>query len=83
MKKEPKIYNIATIAEIETIPEDKIDDFMIDLKQWLALRKAGKEMNDMLKALSPENMVQTPDSITWVDDGEHSVDLTITAKVKR
>ena len=83
MGKEPKIYELTTIAEIEQIPEGKLDDFFVDLKQWLELRKQGKALNELLKKTSHGNTIKFPDFIKWIDDGEHTVNLTITAKAKR
>ena len=72
-----KVYEITTIAEIEQIPEDRLDEFFADLKSWLGLRQAEKEINKMLITLAPGGAIKGPDHITWVDDGTREIRIPV------
>jgi hypothetical protein len=80
---EPKIYKITTIAEIEQIPEDKLDHFFADLKTWLGLKEQAKIVNDLLIKMGPGNGLKSPDYITWIDDDKHDVQINIKTVVSK
>jgi hypothetical protein len=77
-------YEIETLADIEQIPVEKIDAFLIDLKNWLEMRRDAREMDRSFKQLfgSSSSLVSIGDSMTWVDDGKHDAEIHVNVRQK-
>lgn len=90
---EPKTYDIENIEDIlNIITTDNVDyllhDFTSFIKSYLTLKETIKLTNDYLptelkeelggdKNLKIENMIETPKSFNWIDDGKLNSDLSI------
>jgi hypothetical protein len=74
--KEPKKYEL-NIKDLLQIPEDRFEDFIIDLVKWhSATRNFVKLLEELGKAIN------TPDAIghtkmIWIDDGKHEGKIII------
>jgi hypothetical protein len=74
----PPTYEIATVADFLTVPEDRWDACLKDFREFLGLASALKEtadvMADLLGADKDKNKVE---SFTWIDDGKEERTVTI------
>ena len=79
MSDTPKEYIFETLAELEQIPSDKIDLFLVDLKHWIELRQLSRKMNDLVQSMVGGDARIEPhdDAMIWVDDGANEISLTI------
>lgn len=75
----PKEYKLK-IDDLLQIPEDRFDDFLIDLKKWhSAVRNTKKMIETIAKATAlpiPKEML----SMRWIDDGKHEGRIIISQK---
>ena len=78
MSKEPKRYEIRHINDIFSVPEDRFDDFLVDLKSFYTLAKPMCDLVDTTAQTVGLNVSTMPESFTWIDDGKH--DATIRFK---
>lgn len=68
-----KQYEIKTIEDMMKVPADKIDEFAVDLVEFLKMAADAQAISKILG-------VKVPMSFTWIDDGKH--DRQITFKVE-
>lgn len=75
-----KRYVIEKITDILEIPEDRLDDFMVDLKSYYQM---ARPMADLIKETAKVGNVDVevlPIRMTWIDDGKHDVTVKIGTK---
>lgn len=77
--KEPtkKIYKLRLMSDMFAIPEDRFDDFLIDLKQW---HKVAGNFNELTKIVAKAANEPLPEDymiMKWKDDGIHKGKVTI------
>ena len=75
-----KRYTIEKITDIFDIPEDKIDDFLVDFRSYYDL---GRPMADLIKEVAKTGGVDVdvlPLKMVWIDDDKH--DATIILKTQ-
>lgn len=73
-----KQYDIEKITDIFAIPEDKFDEFLVDLKAYYQF---GKSLPPLLEGLAKVGGVDTtvaPQGMTWIDDGKHNANVKLT-----
>ena len=64
-----KTYVLKHVTDMYEIPEDRFDDFVIQLKKW---HKETKSLKDMLEALNKvvgEKLPEEYGTLKWTDDG--------------
>lgn len=67
------------IGDLLKIPEDRFDDFVIDLKKWHKSVKATVDtINEVAKAIGEPPVVLG--TMRWIDDGKHNGKITIEVK---
>lgn len=74
---EPPTYRIETIADLLTVPADRVDALLVDLRSYLTMvRPLADHLNAAASAATggrvPEAMRLIP-AFTWLDDGAHDV----------
>lgn len=57
-----KEYKINNIEDFTNVPDDRLDDCLIDFKQYIILLKEFKKEDKNLKS-----------EFIWIDDGEHKI----------
>ncbi len=75
-----KKYEIKNLTDILSIPEESIDDFLIDLKSWYQLSRSFPPLlEEVGKIINPELQAKVgrPKSMTWIDDGKHDARVHI------
>ena len=73
MAEDNKEYRIETVNDMLKIPADKVDHFLVDLRNYL-------NTINHLKTLADE--VDTGGGFTWVDDGKHDHKFNVTFEEK-
>ena len=76
-KTEPKRYRVERITDIFGIPEESIDDFLVDLKSFYQLGKPMAKLVDEIAALDGLKTETVPQFMIWIDDGKHDARLVI------
>lgn len=72
----PKEYDL-DIGDLIQIPEDRFDDFLIDLKKWhKSVRNTIKMLETIAKATN-QPMPRELLSLRWIDDGKHDGHIII------
>lgn len=75
----PKKYELH-IADLLTIPEDRFDDFLVDLKKWHgACRATINMLNTIAGAVGEDKVAAKLTRMVWIDDGKHDGKVIITA----
>jgi len=72
-----KQYIVEKITDILAIPEDKFDDFLVDLRAYYQL---GCSVPNLIDEISNTMGVKTqtiPQKMVWIDDGKHEARVTI------
>lgn len=78
---EPRQYEL-NIADILQIPEDRFDDFLIDLAKWhSACRNFTNLINTIAEAVGEEAPGQ-PAKMVWIDDGKHDGKIIVNGEEK-
>ena len=73
----PKQYKLHTVDLLE-IPEDRFDDFLIDLKKWhKIMRNTLNMLNVIAKATNQEEVPKELGYMVWIDDGKHDGKIII------
>jgi len=79
-----KLYELRLMADMLAIPEDRFDEFLIDLKKWHIVAKG---FDDLFKAVSDVAGEKVPKDymiMRWTDDSIHSgpvkINITTTDK---
>lgn len=62
VKKMNEEYEIKTFEDFANIPDNRLDDFLIDFKEYIALLKKFKN-----------NDIKVKSNFIWTDDGEHKI----------
>ena len=66
---EPKTYRIRTLEDAHAIPEESIDNFLVDLGIYL---KTNKKVEPVFADLEKLGVgVGASMGIIWIDDGKH------------
>ena len=65
-----KEYEISKLIDLAKVPADKLDDFFIDLKQWILSVKLIEEVGQI-----PIDTV-----MVWIDDDQHNMTINISTK---
>lgn len=68
-KELPKTYNIRTVEDIIEIPEDRLEDFLVDLRAYLNIIKT-KYNGGYIKFLCFKIPIKRC-GFQWIDDGKH------------
>lgn len=77
---EPIKYELE-ISNLLQIPEDRFDDFIIDLKKWhSSARKTVQVINAIADAIG-QSQAQLA-KMVWIDDGKHDGKVIITGPTK-
>lgn len=67
----PKTYRLKLMVDMFQIPEERFEEFLIDLKKWHSF---GQKFNDLVQTIGKAVDEQIPaDYMTmrWTDDGIH------------
>ena len=76
----PKEYKL-NAQDLLQIPEDRFDDFLVDLKKWHgAARNTIKFIETIAKA-SNQPMPKRLGTLRWIDDGKHDGKIIIKQRV--
>ena len=80
---EPKRYRVEKLTDLFEIPEDRMDDFLVDLKAWHSLAQSVPKLLDAVGEASGVKLKATrPTFMTWVDDGRHDARVHIKPVIK-
>ena len=67
----PKQYKLHT-SDLLAIPEDRFDDFLIDLKKWhKIMRQTLGMLNNIAKFTGETEVPPDVGYMVWIDDGKH------------
>ena len=72
-----KRYVIEKLTDILEIPEDRLDDFFIDLKSY---HQMSSPLKDLIKETAKVGGIDVdvlPIRMTWIDDGKHDVTIKL------
>lgn len=72
-----KEYTIKQITDIFQIPEDKLDEFIVDLRAYY---HCGKHLTNLIDTVAKAKGLDTktlPQHMTWIDDGNHDASIRI------
>lgn len=75
-----KKYKVEKITDVFAIPQDRFDDFLVDLKTY---RQLGEDFSSLIDAVSDINGIKTktiPQYMVWIDDGKHDAKITLIPK---
>jgi len=73
----PKRYEIEKITDIFQIPEESIDDFLVDLKSFYHF---GNHMGMLIDSVAEVGGLKTQTvtkKMTWIDDSKHDAKIYI------
>ena len=73
-----KEYKIETLSDIAAIPAESLDNFFVDLKSWLELRKGVEMANEAMGF----EAIAVPQHIGWIDDGKNDIELNFSVKIE-
>jgi hypothetical protein len=68
-KKAPQPQYFTTVADMHSVPLEKLGMFCEDLRLWLSIHR--------LAEAEAMRMTTPADTFGWVDDGKHDVKLNI------
>lgn len=74
-----KTYEIKALSDIFQIPEDRLDAFFVELREWVDLGRPMYELSKTLTEALGEDAAQM--QMKWIDDGKHDKKIVIEAKV--
>ena len=68
-------YKIKTLKDMEKIPADRIDSFLVDLRSCLFIAHGISDISDsFVKGINPDlSCPCVPESMIWVDDGANDL----------
>ena len=69
-----KEYKIEKLTDMLAVPEESIDNMLLDLKGWILMRHATESINEV----TGQCLVCTTDYMRWIDDGKNDVTASIT-----
>lgn len=73
-------YTIEKITDIFAIPEDRFDDFLVDLKSYHQLGSSIPKLIDEVARVGGIQTQTVPTKMTWIDDGKHEAKIVIDTK---
>ena len=74
-----KQYKLIMLTDLFEIPADRLDDFIVELKQWVVIAKSTDEMLRTITEAIHEPY-ETNGGMIWIDDGKNDKKVTITVK---
>lgn len=72
-----KKYSLKLMVDMFAIPEDRFDEFLVDLRKW---HKIGTGFNNVVQSVAKAVGVKMPEdymTMRWLDDGIHDGDTKI------
>jgi len=69
-----KRYTITTVRDLLAVPDEKLQDCLVDLHAWVLMVKAGEASKAVL-------LVRDSGRFVWVDDGKHVATITAGGQV--
>lgn len=57
-------YFLKSLTDFDKVPDDKLEDCLIDLLTWMRVKRATAKHAAVLS-------LRDPDVFHWIDDGEH------------
>lgn len=73
-----KRYTIEKITDILDIPEDRFDDFLVELKTYYELSRPWAELIKETAEISGFSVDVVPMKMVWNDDGKRNVTVKLT-----
>lgn len=79
-----KRYHIEKLADILTIPDDRMDAFFVELRQWVDVVKGMDELaKASAEAIGLNGKVEMiAKSMDWIDDDKGNITVKITTDEK-
>lgn len=77
----PKRYTL-NINDILQIPEERFDDFLLDLKLWHGAVRNMKKFIDVVAEVEGHKVKTEATQMIWIDDGKHDGKIIINGKEK-
>ncbi len=68
-----KTYVLSLMVDMFKIPDDRFDEFLIDLKQW---HEFGRGFDDIVQTFAKATKETPPKDymkMKWLDDGKHGM----------
>lgn len=81
MSNTSKRYDISHITDIFAIPEDKWEDFVVDLKAYYDFGHTLPQLFEEIAKAGGIAARSEMGTFTWIDDGKHKATVHIDAKV--
>lgn len=75
-----KKYELAKLTDILEIPEESMDNFLVDLKAWHGLFHSFNELGKAIGDIKGVDGSIGTEGMTWIDDGKHDAKVTIITK---
>lgn len=72
----PKEYAL-NVQDLLQIPEDRFDDFLIDLKKWHGAVRNTVEMIETIAKATNKPLPKEVVTMRWIDDGKHEGKIII------
>ncbi|MCP3683746.1 MAG: hypothetical protein GY861_13765 [bacterium] len=76
-EEETKSYTINKLIDILTIPEDRLDAFLPELKNWAIMTKATLDLLSVIAEATGEELPAKETGMTWVDDGDEKITIKL------
>lgn len=77
-----KRYELKNIGDLLNIPEDKFDEFLVDLKKWHKAARAARNMAGAIAEAAGEKLPANAITMVWIDDGKHEGKVVFVNKKK-
>lgn len=72
-------YKINKLIDILKIPEDRVDDFLVELKIWIDMSRSTIELLNVCADTIGEKLPPMETGMNWVDDGLKNVSIKLQA----
>jgi len=76
-KKKPEPQFFRTVTDMLTVPTEKLDHFIEDLRLWLHMQKKIAEIQREVGNIVELKQTTPIDAFGWVDDGKHDARIKI------
>lgn len=72
-----KKYEIKNLSDIFQIPENRLDEFFVELREWVDYGRPIYELNKTLTETLGEENAQSHMQMNWIDDGKRDKKIIV------
>lgn len=72
-----KRYEIKKLSDIFEIPENRLDDFFVELREWVDYGRSMYEIVKIANEIAGEEVAESQIQMNWIDDGKRDKKIIV------